>query len=140
MYDPFAGTGSMLYACAAFGSMVCGSDIDIRMMRGKGREYQEKVNKAGFSKSWIPFSLFSLALEGLISDSFLFSSLFIPPFLLTTPFVIKEHEKTGVMRSASQYGLQGKIMDCLGCDMTQHPWRTGGIFDAIVTDRKCPQP
>jgi len=25
----------MLYSCAAFGSMTVGSDIDIRMMRGK---------------------------------------------------------------------------------------------------------
>jgi len=51
-------------------------------------------------------------------------------------FVPIEQEKTGVIRSATQYGLQGKIMDCLGCDMTQHPWRVGGIFDAIVTDRE----
>lgn len=36
MYDPFAGTGSFLVAAAAFGALTVGSDIDVRMIRGKG--------------------------------------------------------------------------------------------------------
>ncbi|EIN11648.1 RNA methylase [Punctularia strigosozonata HHB-11173 SS5] len=36
VYDPFAGTGSMLYTAAWFGAYVYGSDIDGRQMRGKG--------------------------------------------------------------------------------------------------------
>ena len=36
MYDPFAGTGSLLYACAHWGAYVMASDIDGRQMRGKG--------------------------------------------------------------------------------------------------------
>ncbi|CEQ43013.1 SPOSA6832_04905 [Sporobolomyces salmonicolor] len=35
VYDPFAGTGSMLLTSAAFGAMTFGSDIDGRQMRGK---------------------------------------------------------------------------------------------------------
>ncbi|KIJ49558.1 hypothetical protein M422DRAFT_161287 [Sphaerobolus stellatus SS14] len=35
IYDPFAGTGSMLYTAAEFGAFVVGSDIDGRQMRGK---------------------------------------------------------------------------------------------------------
>ncbi|KAF8513155.1 tRNA guanosine-2'-O-methyltransferase [Hysterangium stoloniferum] len=35
IYDPFAGTGSMLYTAAHFGAYVIGSDIDGRQMRGK---------------------------------------------------------------------------------------------------------
>lgn len=35
MYDPFAGTGSMLYACSILGALTMGSDIDGRMLRGK---------------------------------------------------------------------------------------------------------
>jgi hypothetical protein len=38
VYDPFAGTGSLLYTCAHWGSMVVGSDIDGRQMRGKGEQ------------------------------------------------------------------------------------------------------
>jgi len=36
IYDPFAGTGSMLYTAAQFGAYVFGSDLDGRQMRGKG--------------------------------------------------------------------------------------------------------
>lgn len=35
-YDPFAGTGSFPVACAHFGGMAWGSDIDGRSMRGQG--------------------------------------------------------------------------------------------------------
>ncbi|EJD52503.1 tRNA guanosine-2'-O-methyltransferase [Auricularia subglabra TFB-10046 SS5] len=38
IYDPFVGTGSMLYTVAHFGAMVFGSDIDGRQMRGKQSE------------------------------------------------------------------------------------------------------
>ncbi|CAO1632923.1 unnamed protein product [Parajaminaea phylloscopi] len=36
IYDPFVGTGSLVVAAAALGAYVMGSDIDGRMMRGKG--------------------------------------------------------------------------------------------------------
>lgn len=35
MYDPFVGTGSLLYAVAHWGAFVIGSDIDARQFRGK---------------------------------------------------------------------------------------------------------
>ncbi|GAA5992743.1 hypothetical protein JCM10908_006911 [Rhodotorula pacifica] len=77
IYDPFAGTGSMLLTAAAFGAQTFGSDIDGRQIRGK---------------------------------------------------------KTGIRHSAEQYGVWNRILDCYTFDMTQHPWRTGELFDAIVTD------
>ncbi|PWN46901.1 hypothetical protein IE53DRAFT_390955 [Violaceomyces palustris] len=41
-YDPFAGTGSLLYAAATFGAMTFGSDIDGRTMRGKSNKKDPK--------------------------------------------------------------------------------------------------
>ncbi|PKI85802.1 tRNA (guanine(10)-N(2))-methyltransferase [Malassezia vespertilionis] len=38
IYDPFAGTGSMLYACSMLGAMSFGSDIDGRMLRGRNED------------------------------------------------------------------------------------------------------
>ena len=35
VFDPFAGTGSILIACAQFGAFTFGADIDIRVLRGK---------------------------------------------------------------------------------------------------------
>ncbi|KAM0756366.1 tRNA guanosine-2'-O-methyltransferase [Meredithblackwellia eburnea MCA 4105] len=77
VYDPFAGTGSMLLTSSAFGAYTFGSDIDGRQMRGKTKS---------------------------------------------------------ISHSAEQYGVTGKIIDCASFDMTQHPFRTGEIFDAIITD------
>ncbi|SPQ20132.1 322521d8-cea6-4042-8bd0-6353deb91dbf [Thermothielavioides terrestris] len=38
MYDPFVGTGSFPIACAQFGAVTFGSDIDGRSMRGDGKK------------------------------------------------------------------------------------------------------
>ena len=48
-----------------------------------------------------------------------------------------EDSSAGIIRSANQYGVASKIVDLLTMDVTQHPWRIGGLFDAIVTDPPC---
>ncbi|KIY44384.1 tRNA guanosine-2'-O-methyltransferase [Fistulina hepatica ATCC 64428] len=40
----------------------------------------------------------------------------------------------GVIRAAQQYNVSSRIVDLCTFDMTNHPWRCGGIFDAIITD------
>ncbi|EIW82661.1 RNA methylase [Coniophora puteana RWD-64-598 SS2] len=40
----------------------------------------------------------------------------------------------GVLRSARQYGVADRILGLCTFDVTRNPWRTGGLFDAIVTD------
>lgn len=44
IYDPFVGTGSFPIACAFFGAIGWGSDIDGRSMRGKGGSKSLKGN------------------------------------------------------------------------------------------------
>ncbi|ABN68396.1 putative ribonuclease methylating protein [Scheffersomyces stipitis CBS 6054] len=43
-YDPFTGTGSFLVASANFGALPIGSDIDVRMLRGKGKNCNIQAN------------------------------------------------------------------------------------------------
>ena len=43
----------------------------------------------------------------------------------------------GVIRAASQYGVQDRLLDCLTFDVTRSPIRRGGWVDAIVTDPPC---
>jgi tRNA (guanine10-N2)-methyltransferase len=43
----------------------------------------------------------------------------------------------GVIRAATQYGTARRIVDLCTFDVTRHPWRCGGLFDAIVTDPPC---
>lgn len=38
VYDPFCGTGSFLVAGGYMGALTCGSDIDVRMLRGNGKD------------------------------------------------------------------------------------------------------
>lgn len=101
VYDPFVGTGSLVVAAAALGAYIMGSDIDGRMMRGKG---------------------------------------------------VAKHDPSvdpGIIKSARQYGIQGRFLDFCTFDITQHPWRmlhgnaqaqttgpkaTAGLLDAIIAD------
>lgn len=43
----------------------------------------------------------------------------------------------GVIRAATQYGTACRIVDLCTFDVTRHPWRCGGLFDAIITDPPC---
>jgi tRNA (guanine10-N2)-methyltransferase len=43
----------------------------------------------------------------------------------------------GIMRAAAQYGVRQRILDLCTFDITRHPWRCGGLFDAIITDPPC---
>lgn len=36
-FDPFVGTGSILLTCAVKGAYCVGTDIDIRVLKGKGQ-------------------------------------------------------------------------------------------------------
>ncbi|KAG8213883.1 tRNA guanosine-2'-O-methyltransferase [Butyriboletus roseoflavus] len=40
----------------------------------------------------------------------------------------------GIIRAAVQYGIAQRIVDLCTFDVTHHPWRCGGLFDAIITD------
>ncbi|SPO39675.1 related to TRM11 - Catalytic subunit of an adoMet-dependent tRNA [Pseudozyma flocculosa] len=80
VYDPFAGTGSLLYAAAVFGAMTLGSDIDGRTMRGKTNAKLKESDPAR---------------AGSI----------------------------GIIKSAQQYGVRDRILDCLVCDMSRAPFR-----------------
>lgn len=45
--------------------------------------------------------------------------------------------RPGIFRAAAQYGVEPRILDLCTFDVTNNPWRCGGIFDAIVTDPPC---
>ncbi|GAV52825.1 hypothetical protein ZYGR_0AI01070 [Zygosaccharomyces rouxii] len=52
MYDPFAGTGSFLSAGGHYGALVLGSDIDGRMIRGKGAAHDITSNFKYYGESF----------------------------------------------------------------------------------------
>ncbi|CAM9211442.1 unnamed protein product, partial [Ectocarpus sp. 6 AP-2014] len=50
-FDPFVGTGSILVACAHFGGVCVGTDIDVRVLKGKkGRSVFTNFDKYGLPR------------------------------------------------------------------------------------------
>ncbi|KAK6201112.1 S-adenosyl-L-methionine-dependent methyltransferase [Scheffersomyces amazonensis] len=50
-YDPFTGTGSFLVAAANYGGLPIGSDIDVRMLKGKGDDCNIQSNFKQYNTS-----------------------------------------------------------------------------------------
>jgi tRNA (guanine10-N2)-methyltransferase len=82
-YDPFMGTGGFPIACAHFGAIVCGSDIDGRSIRGTGGSARKgQTGKFDVHGNFKQYGLESNYLGALISD------------LTNTPFRILQHSNT----------------------------------------------
>lgn len=89
MYDPFAGTGSFLCAGGHYGAMVIGSDIDGRMIRGKGASQNIATNFKHYKES-------TRFLDVVIMDfthNSLRSNLVIDTILCDPPYGIRESIK-----------------------------------------------
>jgi tRNA (guanine10-N2)-methyltransferase len=68
-YDPFMGTGGFPIACAHFGAMVCGSDIDGRSIRGTGGSARRgQTGKMDVMGNFTQYGLESLYLGAFVGD------------------------------------------------------------------------
>lgn len=86
MYDPFAGTGSFLCAGGHYGALVIGSDIDGRMIRGKGAAQNINSNFKHYKES----NRFLDVLTMDFTHNSLRSSLVIDTILCDPPYGIRE--------------------------------------------------
>jgi len=72
MYDPFAGTGSMLIGAAKFGSYTCGSDIDFKMLHGKTKpiRFSQRMrdNDESIKANFKQYGLETLYLDIFVGD------------------------------------------------------------------------
>jgi tRNA (guanine10-N2)-methyltransferase len=68
-YDPFMGTGGFPIACAHFGAMVCGSDIDGRSIRGTGGSARRgQTGKMDVMGNFTQYGLEGLYLGAFVGD------------------------------------------------------------------------
>lgn len=68
-YDPFMGTGGFPLACAHFGAVVCGSDIDGRSIRGTGGSARKgQTGKKDVEGNFKQYGLDSGYLGAFVSD------------------------------------------------------------------------
>lgn len=80
-YDPFMGTGSFPVACAHFGAMALGSDIDGRSIRGKqGRNVLSNFEQYGLMKNWMDSFVSDLTNTPLRSVRYLDGIVCDPPY------------------------------------------------------------
>jgi len=95
-YDPFMGTGGFPLACAHFGAVVCGSDIDGRSIRGTGGSARKgQTGKMDVQGNFKQYGLESRYLGAFISD------------LTNTPLRVLEHGN----RTAKGGYLDGIVCD-----------------------------
>lgn len=68
-YDPFMGTGGFPVACAHYGAVVCGSDIDGRSIRGTGGSARRgQTGKKDVVGNFKQYGLSANYLGGFVSD------------------------------------------------------------------------
>ncbi|KAJ4296659.1 hypothetical protein N0V90_006707 [Kalmusia sp. IMI 367209] len=95
-YDPFMGTGGFPLACAHFGAVVCGSDIDGRSIRGTGGSARKgQTGKMDVEGNFRQYGLESRYLGAFVSD------------LTNTPFRILQH---------SNNAAESGYLDGIVCD------------------------
>ncbi|KAF2691071.1 tRNA guanosine-2'-O-methyltransferas-like protein TRM11 [Lentithecium fluviatile CBS 122367] len=86
-YDPFMGTGGFPVACAHYGAIVCGSDIDGRSIRGTGGSARKgQTGKMDVRGNFKQYDLESRYLGAFVSD------------LTNTPLRIPQHSSEGSKR------------------------------------------
>lgn len=103
-YDPFVGTGSFPIACSHFGAMTMGSDIDVRMLRGK--------NGVDITSNFRQYGLLDRYLDGFVSDlthSPLRTDRFLDGIICDPPYGVREGLK--VLGSRDGSGKEALFID-----------------------------
>lgn len=108
MYDPFAGTGSFLTAGGHYGALVLGSDIDGRMIRGKGANADIGSNFKYYHEA----SQFLDVLTMDFTHNSLRSDLVIDTILCDPPYGIRESIKVLGAKDPERFaGKENLIID-----------------------------
>ena len=131
--DPFVGTGSVLITCAHFGAYTVspmislldikmGADIDGRQIRGKSKastlvytNHMKAFHHAQRESKTPPVNPARKEHKRQVQ-------------------LMKENDSKNAQANVAQYGLTGKVLDSVVCDMAHHPWRPNSFWDAIVCD------
>ncbi|KAL7010029.1 hypothetical protein EMMF5_000048 [Cystobasidiomycetes sp. EMM_F5] len=81
IYDPFVGTGSMLYTAAHFGAYVFGSDIDGRSIRGKrGKSVYDSATQYGVTEQFLDCCVFDITQNPWRTTGFIDAIISDPPY------------------------------------------------------------
>uniref|UniRef100_A0A060T4X0 tRNA (guanine(10)-N(2))-methyltransferase n=1 Tax=Blastobotrys adeninivorans TaxID=409370 RepID=A0A060T4X0_BLAAD len=144
MYDPFAGTGSFLVAAAHCGAMTIGSDIDGRMLRGKGpnANIDANFNQYGLSQLFIDVMTMDFTHNTLRPD------IKLDAIVCDPPYGIREGLKIlGTKDPKRMEGKENVIIDGVPAHLRpdyiapKKPYQFGSLLDdllAFAADRLVP--
>ncbi|KAG4300947.1 hypothetical protein PCK1_002646 [Pneumocystis canis] len=138
VYDPFVGTGSFLFACAYYGAIILGSDIDGRLLRGRnGKSIQSNLDQYDLTSKFLDVFIMDFGHLALRSDFLLDAIIcdplnngrkndYIPPM---KPYQFDDMIKD-LMKFASEHlSTQGRLVfwipsivdDNTNIDIPKHP-------------------
>lgn len=102
MYDPFAGTGSFLVAGSKLGALTVGSDIDVRMLKGKSSQCNIDANfkQYGLTTKYLDVMTMDFTHNAFRND-FMFDAIVCDP-----PYGVREGLK--VLGSKDEVKFAGK--------------------------------
>lgn len=102
MYDPFAGTGSFLVAGSMLGALTTGSDIDVRMLKGKSSQCNIDANfkQYGLTNKYMDVMTMDFTHNAFRND-FMFDAIVCDP-----PYGVREGLK--VLGSKDEEKFAGK--------------------------------
>ncbi|KAF9695855.1 hypothetical protein EKO04_005887 [Ascochyta lentis] len=147
-YDPFMGTGGFPLACAHYGAVVTGSDIDGRSIRGLGGSARRgQTGKKNVAMNFAQYQLSGNYLGGFVSDltnsplrlgsttaPYLDGIVCDPPYgireglkVLGSRETLLEHEKQS---HADQYKIEGYIPP-------KRPYSFTALLDDILAFASC---
>lgn len=134
MYDPFAGTGSFLVAGGHYGAAVIGSDIDGRMIRGKGSQtIRANFKKYGESLQFIDVLTMDFTHNALRSNLVIDTILCDPPYGIRESIKVlgaKDPEKFAGKENVEINGLKAYLhRDYIP---TKKPYSLDALLDDLL--------
>ena len=131
VYDPFAGTGSFLYAAAHFGALALGSDIDGRQMRGKssGRSVRGNFQQYNLLSSFLD------AFTGDLTNTPIRRTRFLDAVICDPPYGVREGLKVLGSRDPAKEKSPVMVDGVMGHLRPDYvPPKRPYAFDAMLAD------
>lgn len=135
MYDPFAGTGSFLIAGGYMGALTCGSDIDVRSLRGNGKDRTIDANfkQYGIYNKYLDVMAMDFT-HNALRHSFLFDAIVCDP-----PYGVREGLKVlGAKDDEKFFGKETVMIDGVAAHLrkdyipTKKPYEFNALLDDLL--------
>lgn len=120
VYDPFVGTGSFIVAAGHFGAACVGSDIDVRMIKGKEVEIKPKSKKLSKKEKKCGKGTDNPGKSDKTSR--------------VDPETSCQIETINIESNFEQYKTATYLVDAMAIDFTHDCFRPSAKFDAVLCD------